>query len=111
MEEIPVGSAEYNSVMQMTSDHPWGQANGVKVELRGNQIWGKIRNEPWKLVGEIETEYTTPRDYFKAEVADQIAPASQMFWRHYWNRKVNPDYKIKPSRASPHPVIRDNLYE
>lgn len=106
IQEIPIGSAEYNRVRLLATEVP-----GVHMEMRGNEIWGKLRNEPWKLVGEIETEYTTPRDYFKAEVADQIAPASQMFWRHYWNRKVNPDYKIKPSRASPHPVIRDNLYE
>jgi len=106
IQEIPIGSAEYNRVMLGATAVP-----GVQMEMRGNEIWGKIRNEPWKLVGEIETEYTTPRDYFKAEVADQIKPASQMFWRHYWNRKVNPDYKIKPSRQSPETLVNGDLYK
>ena len=104
MEEIPVGTTEYDRVM-----YGGKEIKGVKMEMRGNEVWGKIKNEPWKLVGVIETEYTSPREYFKYEVADQIKPASQMFWRHYWNRKVNPDYKIKPSRNGP--ITREKIYE
>lgn len=69
----------------------------AEYQQRGNELWGRFGNEPWRIIAELHTEYTTAQDYFMGEVAYQIAPASKMFWKHYWNRKVNPDYKITPS--------------